>query len=427
MGLFQSNSSEERTIPDTPEKNNEVKVEIIEDSDTFVLDANLAKREVGDYVSTVKDIIDMTIKNEKEEAEEELKKKEDVEKNDTNYKPNPDVEFKVKNIKNFHMCSENYNKQIYNFGHCPMLYGLYNCYGSHEPISLSPDDFWLMIIQSFSIYVLRNSEKVKNLFVNFEGKKTLSILLNGYMKTITKERYEDCFKVFNKQIGEFVGNELVDTLQANFSTSTPTEKAVSQIGIMTALQNYFEYVIYTIGCGFPSITLRGTLEDYEKILEKMKFLEKFGLGWWYELLKPIITKIVETKKFLEENKKENIDVEFWKQMIKKETAVKEVEKGSAIEKYKTDFISGWIINFFPFGKKGNRRDRQGRFDIPNKLGFLVETDCKEIPGEIQCVPLKIVELDTGNEFDCFLYNGFFGFERDNNNRMKPVIGWFLAE
>lgn len=161
-------------------------------------------------------------------------------------------------------------------------------------------------------------------------------------------------------------------------------------------------------------------------MEEIKFLKQFELGWWYDILKPIILKLIETKKCLAENKKENIDMEFWRQMIKKETKEKKVQLGSELTKYKTDFISGWIVNFFPFGKEGKRRDFINKYES-NKLGFMIETNCKEIAGEMQCVPLKIEELINKKTYNCFLYNGFLGFERDDKERMKPVVGWFLAE
>ena len=430
MGIFQSSPNQKSEEKDSKNLNKNLEnkeernkisstVEIFEDLDTFIVDKNLEYREVGNYASSIKEIIDMTIEKEKKEAEEEYQKS----------KENLDLkeQFTIKIIKKFHMCSENFDKKIYNFGHCPMLYGLYNCYGSHESISLSPDDFWLMIIQSFSIYIVKNSEKLRNKFVNFEGKKPLNIILGeAKIEEITKEKYEECFNNFNEQISTYIGKDLVDNMQANFSTSNINEKTVSQISIMTALQNYFEYKIYCIGCGFPSITLRGILEDYEKILEKMKILKIFGLEWWYNILKPIIEKIIETKKCLTENRKENIDYEFWRQMIKKEKKEKREEQGSSINKYEADFISGWIINFFPFDKKGNRRD-QNKYGVKNKLGFLVETNCKDIPGEILCVPVEIIEVIFKTNHNCYLYNGFLGFERDNNKRMKPIIGWFLAE
>ena len=136
-------------------------------------------------------------------------------------------------------------------------------------------------------------------------------------------------------------------------------------------------------------------------------------------------KNIKTKKCLDENRKREIDFEFWRWMIKKETQIKWDGDGSGGDFNKINFISGWIIYFFPFDKKGKRRD-ENILKRNKKLGFLIETDCKNIPGEIQCVPVRVVE-DEYLSYDCFLYNGFLGFERDNNQRMKTVVGWFLAE
>ena len=49
-------------------------IEIVEDSETFILNKNLKKRDVGNYNSTIKKVIDMTIDKEKLEAEIEKKK-----------------------------------------------------------------------------------------------------------------------------------------------------------------------------------------------------------------------------------------------------------------------------------------------------------------------------------------------------------------
>lgn len=276
----------------------------------------------------------------------------------------------------------------------------------------------------FGLY-FKKFRRIQN-FVNFEGKKLLKIYLpKPNINLISKSDYENAFSLFNKQISEYVGEDLVHNLQSDFTTSTITTKTVSYISIMTTFQNYFEYRINCMGCGFPSITLTGVIEDYEKILEKINFMKKYNLGWWVELLKPIILKIIETKKCLSENRKKDIDFNFWREMIKKENKLKWNGDGSGADFDKIDFISGWIVNFFPFDKKGQKRDERIRRN--KDLGFLVETDCKDIAGEMQCVPVKVVEEEFNKEYNCFLYNGFLGFERDNKQRMKPVIGWFLAE
>ena len=53
----------------------------------------------------------------------------------------------------------------------PVLSGFYNAHCNHYPIRIKPDDIWLLIIQCFSYHVNENSEKLRNHFVNFDGKK----------------------------------------------------------------------------------------------------------------------------------------------------------------------------------------------------------------------------------------------------------------
>ena len=45
----------------------------------------------------------------------------------------------------------------------------------HYPISFSPDDIWITIMQGFALHVKQNSEKLRDKFVNFEGKKELVV------------------------------------------------------------------------------------------------------------------------------------------------------------------------------------------------------------------------------------------------------------
>ena len=40
--------------------------------------------------------------------------------------------------------------------------------------------------------------------------------------------------------------------------------------------------MYLLGCGISKINLEGTLEDWEKILEKTNKLRKYELDWWID-------------------------------------------------------------------------------------------------------------------------------------------------
>ena len=57
----------------------------------------------------------------------------------------------------------------------PLLNGFYTAHTNHYSIRIKPDDIWLLIVQAFSNHVNANSEKLRHLFVNFDGKQKLSV------------------------------------------------------------------------------------------------------------------------------------------------------------------------------------------------------------------------------------------------------------
>ena len=80
-----------------------------------------------------------------------------------------------------------------------------------------------------------------------------------------------------------------------FTTTTKADQATASIIMMSAMQKYFSYKC-CIGCGLPSVTLQGKKQHWEKMLGRLERLKTFGKEstMWYELLKPVFTKFVET-------------------------------------------------------------------------------------------------------------------------------------
>ena len=68
----------------------------------------------------------------------------------------------------------NENDRLIYFGDHTIFEGLYQAYVNHCPIVLTPDIFWLLIIQGFTRHVEFNSEKLRDKFVDFQGKKRIS-------------------------------------------------------------------------------------------------------------------------------------------------------------------------------------------------------------------------------------------------------------
>lgn len=148
----------------------------------------------------------------------------------------------------------------------PILNGFYEAHTNHYPIKLKPDDIWLLIVQAFSNHVNANSEKLRNMFVDFNGKKELVVEYELFdISQVNRKVLEDFSEEINKQMKKYLGEELMEVLTPDFSTSTYDSKIVGKISIMGAFKKYFDYKMMLCGCGIPYILLEGTADDYKKI------------------------------------------------------------------------------------------------------------------------------------------------------------------
>ena len=48
-------------------------------------------------------------------------------------------------------------------------------YAQHYPLVLSPDTIWMCVTQGLSQHINTNAEKLRNMFVEHEGKKEISV------------------------------------------------------------------------------------------------------------------------------------------------------------------------------------------------------------------------------------------------------------
>ena len=65
----------------------------------------------------------------------------------------------------------------------------------------------------------------------------------------------------------------------DFSTTTPIIRTASQVVMMDALKQYFNYQLYAI-CGIPWIIVRGSVDDWKKIRKRVEIISEYDLDWW---------------------------------------------------------------------------------------------------------------------------------------------------
>ena len=302
--------------------------------------------------------------------------------------------------------------EFYNFEKKSLIQGLILAYKYHYPIVISPDMIWILILQGYSRFMEKFSEKVRQKYVNFNGKKTLKVKKIGiFPENASKETWQEIIDNFIEGIKYEIGGEIISNLQSDFTTTEEVTLATSQATIMSAMKNYFNYELGMGGCGISSITLEGTIEDWEKIKAKLQFLSQkdFGLDWWFKHLIPIIDKIIMTKRNYSKEKKINNEIEnFWKDMIR----VK--EKNDFYDPYT---INGWIVKFIPNLSDGYQ---------PKIFNEMKKQD---IPDQIMSCPLELIvyNLDrTKTKHKCRLDSGFYGMSQNKKNySVRPVIGYAL--
>lgn len=269
-------------------------------------------------------------------------------------------------------------------------------YERHRPLILSPDMIWLLISQGFANHVNFNSEEMRPFFVDFEGKRTLkteSLITDNLT-------WEDIFAIFSPEIAKYTGNELIDILRADFTTTTDVSRTVSEITIMGTFQSYFEFVHSMSVCGIPEITLEGTSEDWERVLAKAQSLKKYKLEWWIDEIEPILEKIIQSSKG-------NIDPNFWRKIFKIHDPMMCGEPR---------IVDGWIVKFFPYYATGKRCDLKT---------LALDAD---LVSEIHRVDLNFTQVNVSDTITVPLeiWAGFMGVKQCKETMaLKPEIGWLI--
>ena len=299
-----------------------------------------------------------------------------------------------------------------------ILFGFYRCHINHLPLIIKPDDVWLLIIQTFSNHVNENAKKLKDLLVNYEGKKQLKVEypIND-IKGITKEILENFSEQMNEEMKKYIGNSLIETLTPNFTTTTKDSEIVCKMTIMGAFKNFFDFQLDIIGCGIPYLILEGTTNDYKKILTKCEVLKKYKFEWYINRIIPCIEKMVQAK----EGK---IDIDFFKSIVQKKeiTENRYAPSGEEPEDMKVKYISGWILKFFGYFCE---RDRKGKLKIFNQEKIEID-DFRKLSYQMIRVPFKIIDEVNHKEFNGKFEAGFIGCDKNEKNEVFPVKGWVFS-
>ncbi len=281
---------------------------------------------------------------------------------------------------------------------------LHYSYAQHRPIEISPDIVWLMICQAVAQHVNLHAEELRSILVQHEGKDTIRIRRDDFVKASVDNRWHEVFPAFADSIKTRVNPDFFNLFDTEFSTTGQSEKIAFQITMMSTVSNYFDYWTNT-ECGIPFVKLTGKVKDWKLIRREVKKLEHYGLGDWIKELIPILDQFVLAAKG-------KVDKEFWQSIYKiKEDCV-------------DIFVTGWIMKFFPYRFNEERKLVQNR-NI-HKRDLECDVRFNQIPSGISKVSFKWLYFH--DVFDMEFCAGFIGIHQDPQSKiLKPEIHWLVKE
>jgi hypothetical protein len=287
-----------------------------------------------------------------------------------------------------------------------LIKALHLAFAEHRPLSLSADHIWLLLCQGFANHVNANAETLRGQFVKHEGKLELTVSDPRLTPGNPDIPWQQVIASFSEQIKDHIGAHY-DLLAAEFSTTTPIERAAYDIALMDTTQAYFDFAMTL--CGIPSITLEGTTEDWTRILERVERFRPFGLDWWIDRITPLLRQFVEASTG-------KVERDFWCSMFKWESA-----SGGP-------YITGWISRFIPYlvdfeSGRATRRNPYVEVDPPSD-NIWAGVSANSLPTGLCSAPVEWRLPDR--KLSMRFYGGFVGVTQDGLT-VSPEIGWVISE
>ncbi|MDR3548917.1 MAG: DUF4419 domain-containing protein [Candidatus Pacebacteria bacterium] len=269
-------------------------------------------------------------------------------------------------------------------------------YNYHADVLIRPDDVWIMACFNLARHINLNSEKLRHMFVDHEGKKQIKI---NRPESFADMDWESVTEDLADAIQKEVKGDLRNTLACNFSTSGPIEYVASLLGLISSMKHFFECCMAG-GCGIRNVYMTGTAADWKKLREKVASLAKFEFEDWVDRMLYIVDNFIATF----EGKP---DLKFWNYMVDNVDGI----NTSGERTPKSDF-SGWLINFYAYDEDKHR------------VGKMMKVT--DFPRVVLKSRVKVIDLaEGGKEYKMKFMTGFSGISC-TNGVFAPQLSYAYA-
>lgn len=290
-----------------------------------------------------------------------------------------------------------------------LVNAVYVAFSQHRPLVLTPDAIWMTLAQGFAHHITNHAEALRSSVVQHKGKISLEATTE---ELLTPEHWAVVAQQWSEGIKQHVRGDLYQLMLCDFSTTSPVIRTASQVVMMDAFQQYFDYELSCI-CGIPSVTVKGSVADWIRIRKRIDMMATFHLDWWTDRLKPICDGFIATVQGTPSQ-------QFWKHIY------------SPKEMYGGDLITGWVADLFPYLTHPITHAPTIRNPIlATPRENLTEKDglsSAVIPTGLSRAPFTLKSASTDASKELELIAGFLGVRQQaDSGQLEPEIGWAVVE
>lgn len=308
--------------------------------------------------------------------------------------------------------------------------GLIHAFAHHKSFLLKPSHIWILLLQAISSDMKNNLKFYKenqHLWTKHADKKTLIVQRDEFVlgkKNNWQSVISGCEDSFYQQIIDNLDDSLSDLFSKQYFSEEHDDlsQICASVSIMDICQEFFTYVVAT-KCGFRSIIMEGTVEDYvtlrnvcEKIVKER--CSPFLIDFWLPSVLPILDEFCKYAQL-----GDTIDTDtkrfFWDSCCK---------KGGRKMSGGYTFFNGWINVFFPYTRENTINEYCCPFDFTNST----KTDTNKQQGMrfeyftdgISKAP--VVWKYHKNEIPLNFLSGFFGCKLIDDV-VQPQLAWVVTK
>jgi hypothetical protein len=282
----------------------------------------------------------------------------------------------------------------------PLVAAVHCAFSEHRPLVLTPDVIWMVIAQGFAHHVNNNAEALRGRFVRHTGKLTLQ----AETKELSEpEHWADVIDMWSEEICRHVTADFESLLVCSFTTTTPTIRTASQVAIIDAFRQYFDYALMCV-CGIPEITVTGTIDDWLDIRARVAALAKYDLEWWASRLLPVCDAFIKTVQGKPSKR-------FWQAIYKPRKV------------YGGETITGWLADLFPYLGQYSPSFKNPILSKPRaSLRVADGIRTTAFPLGLSQAPFNLKTKDESWPLE--LVGGFLGVTQAHETMaLQPEIGW----